>query len=111
MPPTPEMPAASDYTQLNDMTADIVRLREKVEKAQDARVCHLALVLIIFCACVIALGHLDPGFHPSGGIYLWIALVFALKAIGDVFVAHQQMRLALALLVQRSATNKTNHSD
>jgi len=111
MPPISEVSAASGYAQINHMTAEIVRLRKKVEEAEDARICHLALVLIVCCACAIALGHFDPGFHPSGGVYLWIALVLAFKAIADVFVAHQQTRLALALLAQRSVTNETNHSD
>ena len=106
MPPITEMSATSGYAQLNDITAHVVRLREEVQIANGARFTYLPLALIVFCACVIALGHLDPGFHPSGGIYVWIALVLAFKAIGDVFVAHQQMKLALALLGQRALTER-----
>ena len=106
MPPIPEMPVASDYPQLNAMTADVMRFKDKVQAAKDMRSCFLVLVLIVYCVGVITLGHSDPDFYRLGGVSVGIALSWAFKAIGDVFVSRQQIKLTLAILAQRSLTKR-----
>lgn len=96
---TPEMLARSGYARLNDLTADVTRLRTRVQTAKDARFCWLALGWAVFCVGVIALAHLYPGVYSYG---IGMALVWTFTAIGDVFVSCQQAKLALAILAQRS---------
>ena len=109
MPPIPETSVTSGDAQLNDMTSDVMRLRNKVQTAKDMRFCYLALVLIVFCIGVIALGNSNPDFYRSGGNGIWIALLWAFNAIGDVFVSRQQIKLALAILAQRSLTEEVRN--
>ena len=106
MQPIPEIPVTSGYAQLNDMTGDVVRFKDKVQSAKDMRSCYLVLVLIAFCIGAVALGHSDPDFYRLGSVSIWIVLSWAFKAIGDVFVSRQQIKLALAILAQRSLTER-----
>lgn len=101
MPATSEVSANSAHPSAHEISAEIVRLRQELLAVEDIRFRYLALVLIVFCGGVIAVGHLDPEFYRSGAASVWAALVLASRAIGKVFVSRHQMKLIFALLMQR----------
>lgn len=108
MQPTPEIPGISVFTQINDMSNNLIRLRQTVETAEGIRFCLLILVLITYFVCIFAFGHSNPDFFRFGGVSVGIALIWAFKAIGDVFVSRQQIKLALAILAYRSLTERVH---
>lgn len=100
MQSTPELPATPAFARIDDIVADVVRLREKVQVVKDMRFCYLALGTIVSCVAIFAFGHSDPDFYNAGGFGAWMALTWAFVAIGDVFVSHYQAKLAWAMLAQ-----------